>query len=499
MTVSTYDVLVVGAGNAAHCAALQAREAGASVHMLEAAPIGEHGGNSCFTEGAMKVAYNGIEDIDELVGGLNADERENTDFGRFNVDDFYNDLCTTTHYRTDPELAEILVNDSKSALMWLRTKGIRFLPMYGHTAYKVNGKFRFWGGLAVYVNGGGPQLVETLANTAKTAGISISYETRAVSLLVNKNGVCGVQVDDGGRLRDIHAKSVILACGGFEANPEWRAKYLGPGWDMAVIRGSRFNMGDGIRMAMDIGALPAGNWSGCHAVAQDIIAPVAGGDYVVKDGYQKHSYPLGIVVNAAGRRFLDEGANFFTHTYSKYGREILSQPGAIAWQVFDSKVHDRLRGEYRIKQTSRVTANSIEELAAKMSGVDTKQFVQTVQEFNAAVMSDVPFDPNRLDGRATQNIWPQKSNWANAIDTPPFEAFNVTCGITFTYGGLKITPTGEVLNFGQRPIKGLFACGELVGGLFVNNYPGGTGLTSGTVFGRRAGAAAAHHAASVLN
>ena len=290
-----------------------------------------------------------------------------------------------------------------------------------------------------------------------------------------------------GELHDVEASSVILACGGFESNAEWRTRYLGPGWELAKVRGTRFNTGDGIRMALDIGASPAGNWSGCHAVGWDNNAPEFG-DLSVGDAFQKHSYPFGVMVNATGKRFVDEGADFRNYTYAKYGRVILEQPDQFAWQVFDRKVLHLLRDEYRIKRVTKVSAATLEELAPKLEGVDPAAFLDEMRAYNAAVRADVPFNPNVKDGRGTIGLSVPKSNWANTLDEPPFEAYQVGCGITFTFGGLRIAPaTGEVLDSDLSPIPGLYAAGELVGGLFYFNYPGGTGLMSGSVFGRIAG------------
>ena len=273
---------------------------------------------------------------------------------------------------------------------------------------------------------------------------------------------------------------VVLASGGFESNPEWRTRYLGPGWDLAKVRGTRYNMGVGIKMALDIGAQPYGHWSGCHAVGWDMNAPPFG-DLEVGDNFQKHSYPLGIMVNANGVRFVDEGADFRNYTYAKYGAVILAQPQQFAWQIFDAKVLDKLRDEYRIKRMTKVSANTIEELAKKLEGVNEQQFLKTIKEWNAAVMTEVPFNPTIKDGRGVRGLAVPKSNWANPIDTPPFEAYAVTCGLTFTFGGLKTTTEGEVVSTDGHPIPGLYAAGELVGGLFYHNYPGGTGLVSGAV------------------
>ncbi len=487
------DVIVVGGGNAAFCAALAARERGASVVMLEAAPKEEAGGNSRFTAGSMRVVYNGVEDIRTLIPDLTAQEIATTDFGTYTAEQFFDDMARVTQYRANPDLVELLVTRSFEAVCWMRDKGVRFVPIYGRQAFKIDGKFKFWGGLTVESIGGGPGLVEMLTQSALRHGIEIRYETRAVDLLSDGSRVEGVRFRQGETLGEIRGKSVVLACGGFEANSEWRTRYLGPGWDLAKVRGSRFNNGDGIRMALAIGASPCGNWSGCHAVGWDMNAPEFG-DLAVGDQFQKHSYPFAIMVNATGRRFVDEGADFRNYTYAKYGRVILEQPGQFAWQIFDQKVKHLQRDEYHIRRVTKVTANTLEELAGKLEGVDAAQFLKTIAEYNAAVRKDIAFNPNVKDGRRTEGLAINKSNWANTVDQPPFEAYGVTCGVTFTFGGLRITTAGEVLDLDLRPIHGLYAAGELVGGLFYFNYPGGSGLTSGAVFGRIAGGSAAQYA-----
>ena len=353
---SDYDVIVIGGGNAAFCAALAAREHGASVLVLECAPIDERGGNSRFTAGAMRVAYNGVDDLARLMPDLTAEDKASTDFGAYSSDQFYDDLCRVTQYRTDPQLAETLVSRSFETMLWMHSKGIRFAPIYGRQAFKVDGKFKFWGGLTVEAWGGGPGLIDALYGAAEGNGIEVWYDSRAVGLLHDDSGVNGVSVRRHGTTVNLGARAVVLASGGFEANVEWRTRYLGPGWDLAKVRGTRFNTGDGIRMALEIGAMPYGNWSGCHAVGWDRNAPEFG-DLSVGDGFQKHSYPFGLIVNGRGRRFVDEGADFRNYTYAKYGRAVLEQPGQFAWQIFDRKVAHLLRDEYRIKRVTKVSAD----------------------------------------------------------------------------------------------------------------------------------------------
>jgi tricarballylate dehydrogenase len=485
------DVVVVGAGNAALCAALEARERGARVLVLERAPIQERGGNSTYTAGAFRTVFNGVDDLAKLID-LTDDEISTNDYGRYTIENYIDDIASVTQYRADPDLVEFLVKNSYETLRWMRTRGVGFLPMYGRQAFRTRGGgFRFWGGLVVEANGGGAGLIDTLTKTVTAAGAELWYEAAGDSLIYEPEvGLSGVNVLRNGQRVAVRAKAVILACGGFEANAEWRARYLGPGWDLAKVRGTRYNTGDGIRMALDIGAVPFGHWSGAHAVAWDMNAPHYG-NLAVGDGYQKHSYPFGIMVNGRGERFVDEGADFRNYTYAKYGWEILRQPGQFAWQVFDQKVAHLLRDEYRIHQSTRVKAATLEELAAQLDGVDPAGFLATVKQFNAAVRLDVPFDPTIKDGRGTSGLLLPKSNWANTLDAPPYEAYGVTCGITFTFGGLRVTTSAEVLNIADTPIPGLFAAGELVGGLFYFNYPGGSGLMAGSVFGRAAGRSAA--------
>jgi len=320
-----HDVIVVGKGNAALCAALSAQEQGARVVMLEAASVGESGGNSRFAGGVVRFAYDSVEDLKRLTD-LAVDEVKNADWGSNTREEFFDDLFRLTSYRTDPDLSETLVTGSLETLVWLRSKGVRFVPNYGRQSGVVGGKRKFFGRMPIEVSGGGPGLVQYLTQSAEKNGIEIAYETRAVSLLYDGEKVAGVKAKQRGKPVEFRAKSVVLACGGFEANPEWRTRYLGPGWELVKVRGTRFNTGEGLRMALDIGACPYGNWSGCHAVGWDRNAPEFG-DLDIGDQFEKHSYIFGILVNADGKRFVDEGLDFHSFTYARYGGEVLKQPG----------------------------------------------------------------------------------------------------------------------------------------------------------------------------
>ncbi len=488
------DVIVVGAGNAASCAALAARENGASVIMLEAAPLEDCGGNSRYTAGLMRFVFNGVDDLAQVIPDLTEDEKKTHDFGTYTSDQYYDDMGRITQYRTDPDLCELLISRSFETLVWLRKKGVKFQASFGRQSHRIGNKFKFWGGLAAETWGGGPGLVENEHRACEREGIRIFYETPAVALVTDEGGaVRGVRAKHQGKNVEIHSQAVVLACGGFESNAEMRARYLGPNWDLAKVRGTRYNTGLGIRMALEAGALPYGHWSGCHAVGWDLNAPPFG-DLAVGDGFQKHSYPWGIMVNARGERFVDEGADFRNYTYAKYGAVILAQPGMFAWQIFDAKIIPALRDEYRIKRVTRARADTLEELVTKLEGVDAEACLREIKAYNKAVRTDIPYNSAIKDGRRTEGLKINKTHWANTIDEPPFEAYAVTCGVTFSFGGVKITNHGEVEDTAGKPIPGLFAAGEMVGGLFYHNYPGGTGLTSGAVFGKIAGHGAAAYA-----
>jgi tricarballylate dehydrogenase len=483
------DVVVVGGGNAAMCAALAAREAGARVIVLEKAPETWRGGNGFFTAGGFRFGFKSFDEICEIVGDLSEEEKASMVIDPYTEDDFYGDLMRVTEDLADADLALLLVRESQPTVRWMRDRGIRWIPMFGRQAYKVDGKFKFWGGLVLEAVGGGPGLIDMEYQAAAKAGIDVRFETKATRLVTDDRGaVTAVVVRTPTGTDTIPASAVVLASGGFEANVEMRTRYLGPNWDMARVRGTPYNTGDGIRMALEIGAQPWGHWSGCHSVQWDYNAPWHG-DRKVGDNFQKHSYPVGIIVNVRGERFVDEGADFRNYTYVKYGREVIHQPRRAAFQIFDQKVLPLLREEYRIREVTKAEANTLEELARKLE-IDVDGFVRTVKAFNAAVQPG-PFNPAIKDGKGTRGITPPKSNWAQPLDTPPYVGYAVTTGITFTFGGLRITDAAQVVDAEQRPIPGLFAAGELVGGLFYNNYPGGSGLMAGAVFGRIAGRSAA--------
>jgi len=333
--------------------------------------------------------------------------------------------------------------------------------------------------------------MERLYAKAEQLQMDLRYGARATDLK-RECDAWTIESETNHAKTSIRAKSVILATGGYHANVLWRAKYLGPNWDLAKVRGSRYNTGDGISLALNAGAMPHGNWTGCHAVFYDLNAPPFGDINLLNQ--QKNYFTLGIVVNADGKRFVDEGLDFRNYTYSGMGARVLAQPGAIAWQIFDAKSVDLLPDEYRVKHATRITADTLEDLAARLDGINQRAFLQTVHEYNESIDTGVPFNPAVKDGKSTVGLSIPKSNWANPIDTGPFVAYAVTCGITCTYAGVKVNTQGQVLDDADRALPGLYAAGEMVGGLYYVKYAGGVGLTAGSVLGRISGKHAAARA-----
>ena len=489
MTSGQRHVIVAGAGNAALSAALSAHESGARVTVLEKAPLAERGGNTFFTGGGFRFPYEGIDDIRALIDDLSDEEVSGIDVGSYPAAHFRDDLARVTDGLTDDGLASALVREAAPTMHWLREHGVRWVLMYGRQANKVGDTLVFYGGMIVEAVGGGKGLSDQEFAAVERAGIEVRYETKLTGLLSEAGSVHGVVVRSPEGEETIAADAVVLAAGGFEANTEMRTRYLGPGWDLAKVRGSRFNSGEAIRAALDAGAQPFGHWSGAHAVAWDLNAPPFG-NRAITDLYQKHSYPYGLIVNVNAERFVDEGADVRNYTYAKYGRAILQQPLRAAFQLFDQKSVPLLRDEYRIRQVTKAESDTFEDLGEQL-GLDGDALARTVAQYNAACVAG-DYNPSILDGVHTEGIEPPKSNWALPLDSPPYVGFAVTCGITFTFGGLKINPrSGQVQDSEERPMPGLYAAGELVGGLFYNNYAGGSGLMAGAVFGRIAGRSAA--------
>lgn len=487
--MSDYEAVVVGAGNAALAAAVSAREQGAArVLVLEKAPEELRGGNTHYSGGLLRFAFERVADLLPLLPEATRGEPGIlAGAAPYPEARFLNDLMRVTENRSEPELAEILVRRSRATLYWMAEQGIELEPAVALSGVKMGGAVKWSPGAILRARGEGVGLSRMWFEIAERRSVEIRYQSQAVRLLQDRRGrVIGVTVKGPDGFEDITARAVVLGCGGFEANPEWRARYLGRPWDLVKVRGTRYNTGDGLRMAVEVGALPYGQWTGAHATPIDAGAP-SYGDRRLTDKTNRLSYPLGVMLNSHGRRFVDEGEDFQLYTYAKYGAAILSQSRGLAFQIFDAKVAPLLEGRYRT--ATPIVADSLDALVRQLP-VNQAAALETLEEYNAAVAPG-RFDPSELDGLATKGLVLPKSNWAQRLDTPPFRAYPVTCGITFTFGGVRVNDRAQVLSTAWQPIPGLYACGEMVGGLFYMNYPGGSGLTSGAVFGRLAGAHAA--------
>jgi tricarballylate dehydrogenase len=490
--MNTYDVIVVGAGNAALAAAVSAKENGAErVVVVEKAPREMRGGNTHWSGGVLRFAFDDPREIGELLPDVE-EQFENFYDGvsPYSQDDFHGDLMRVTSGRTDPVLSKILVSSSFDTVKWMKkVGGIKMEPAITLSAVK-KGNVMVWArGLVVRAEHEGVGLSRSWFSTAERLGIEIRYGAAATELLVGDDGrINGIKVRDDDGISVLKARSVVLGCGGFEANVQMRTQHIGPLVGAAKVRGTPHNQGDGLRMAMNIGAMPWGQWSGCHAT------PISAdwGEFAPReltDRSNRLSYVYGIMLNRKGRRFVDEGEDGALFTYAKFGRAILAEPGAKAWQIFDSRVIHLLEPRY---QTSKpITANTLEGLIEQLDFDDKAQALKTVDEFNACAREIDGFDPTKKDGLSSQGLALEKTNWALRIAKPPFYAYSATGGITFTFGGLKVNQSAQVIGTDWRPIKGLFCCGEMVGGLFYDNYPAGTGLVSGATFGRIAGRSAA--------
>jgi len=485
------QIIVVGSGNAAMCAGISALEGGAQVLMLEKADTALAGGNTKYTAGAMRFAYDGIDDLLPLLKDRDDPRLKITDFGGYTKAKFSDDLLAFNGGRPLSPEQERLISDSLSAMQWLGGHGVKFEPIYSRQSFEKDGRHVFWGGLTLAAENEGVGLFDMELATFERMGGEIRYNAAVNGLTQTDGTVTGVVLAGG---ETLPADAVILACGGFEASPELRKTLMKGHWDKAKVRGTPHNTGDGLLMAQEVGAQRYGLIDNCHATPMDLhMKDFANLDLPPgeRKNYRKICYFLGVMLNANGERFVDEGINFRNYTYAQFGKAVLDQPGHFAWQIFDAKVDDLLYAEYRFHDAHYVQADTLDELIDLLEGVDKEGARETISAYNAAVNESVDFDPTILDGKNTPALPLQKSNWAQKLDTGPFKAYPVTGGITFTYGGLKVSNTGAVLDEDERPIAGLYAAGELVGGVFFEGYPGGSGLTSGAVFGRLAGLGAA--------
>ena len=497
-SATCYDIIVVGSGAAGLTAALAAHVENPKLRILivEKAPREWRGGNGYFTAGAYRTVHDGLDSLLPLVSNVTPEQSDKIDLAPYKAEDFHNDLQRVTGGKSDTAFGSVLVEDSLDTVRWLKRHGhVDWWLSFRRQAYEVEGRWKFWGGLALTVKDGGKGLIENLSNAVTDKGIVTLFDTKVEQILLDAQGAIeGVKVTQsrtGGKSFPLKAHSVILCAGGFEANPELRKSLLGPGWEQAHVRGTPYNTGDMLLAASGVGAQRAGDFShtGCHSVCWDADSSPTGGDREKTNEYTKSGYPLGLMLNTRGQRFVDEGVDLRNYTYAKFGRAILEQPEGIAFQVWDADAIGWLRDEeYRDEIVRKTRASSLEELAEKLATTeglqDKKEFVRTIQEYNSAVHAhrkehpDAKLDPSIKDGLSTQSsrmsLELPKSNWALAVEREPFVAVRVTSGITFSFAGLKIDPaTANVLRDDGSRIEGLFAAGEVVGGLFYSNYPGG--------------------------
>jgi tricarballylate dehydrogenase len=481
----TCDIVVIGGGSAAFEAAVAARHAGAErVIMLEKAPAADYGGNARYSGTGFRFVHAGASEIRQFIPDVDETVFATMTIPPYTAEDFTDDLDRMTQGRMNRELAHTLVTESNAAVHWMREVGITWEPLKEHA--KVGGKRYFERGIAIHVAGGGIGQLTQWRRIAERLGIELRFESPVCAVHGDLRRVEGVGVSGPDGRYDLSAKAVIACAGGFQASPEMRARYLAGDTDLMKVRGSRHDTGEVLRFLLDLGARAAGHWQSGHMSPIDANAP----DFETpqhEDGrgntQSRYDYPYGISVNALGLRFFDEGEAQHSYTYAKTGRAVLAEPGARAFQIYDQKGIRCLR--YPHHAATYFEAGTIAELARK-AAIEPAVLVHTVEEFNRAVPDDPPFDPRRLDGKATRGLAIPKSNWAMRIDEPPFRAYPVTCGITFTFGGLDINARAQVMSTMDQPIKGLFASGDIVG-LFFHNYPSFTGQTRNAVFGRLAG------------
>ncbi|KGQ09755.1 Fumarate reductase flavoprotein subunit [Beauveria bassiana D1-5] len=507
------QVLVVGSGNAGFSAALSASQSGArNVILIDSCPEEWAGGNSFFTAGAYRVVHDGLKDVLPLVDNVSEEQAANIELAPYTRDEFLSDIRRVCEDKSDQDLAHALVSESNTAVKWLAANGIRFSLSFNRQAYEVDGKLKFWGGLCLKTLDGGKSLIDDHRAAARRHGIDVYFSTELVALqhaVEGRDVIACVRCD--GKEANIKAGAVILAAGGFEANAAMRRRFLGAGWDKAAVRGTPCNTGDCLQLAQDsLGAQPVGDWAGCHSVAWDAANTDPNqGDRLASNEHTKSGYPLGLMLNIHGKRFVDEGEDLRNYTYAKFGRAILQQPAHTAFQIWDAQTSGWLRAEeYRKERAERLEADTLEGLAdlcVTRGLTDKDAFLATIQAYNDAVHARpadaaAAWNPAIKDGLSTgTRLALPKSNWALAVVKPPFLAVKVTCGITFTFGGLRVDPaTAQLVGDDSKLIPGVYCVGEMLGGLFYGNYPGGSGLTSGTVFGKRAGKAAAEHVASRL-
>jgi tricarballylate dehydrogenase len=457
-----YDVLVLGGGNAALCAALSARHLGASVLVLESAPVHFRGGNSRHTRN-LRCMHDAPADV--LTGAYTEDE-------------YWQDLLKVTGGQTDERLARLTIRHTANCRGWMGAHGVRFQPSLGGTLHlsRTNAFFL----------GGGKALVNAYYAAAEALGVEVAYDTEVHDIDIRDGRFVSAAVVRQGRTLDVRAKVVVAAAGGFEANIAWLKQAWGPAADNFLIRGTPYNTGRVLRTLLDRGAKPVGDATQCHAVAIDARAPKFDGGIVTR----VDCVSLGIVVNRLGQRFYDEGEDFWPKRYAIWGRLVAAQPDQIAFSIIDAKA----MGKFIPPVFPPIRAGSIAELASALT-LDRSALEATVAAFNRAIRPG-NFDHTVLDDCATVGLTPAKTHWARALDTPPYFAYPLRPGITFTYLGVAVDEHARLIMQDDRPAENIYAAGEIMtGNVLGKGYIAGIGMSIGTAFGRIAGEGAARHAA----
>jgi tricarballylate dehydrogenase len=459
---STYDVAVIGGGNAALCAAIAARRAGARVVVLERAPRDFRGGNSRHTRNFRCVHA--------------APDQYLT--GTYTEDEFLSDLHSVNGGASDDMLARIVIRGSASCPEWMAREGVRFQAA-------LHGTLQL-GRTNLFFLGGGKALMNSYYASAERLGIDVRYDADVVDVSLVDGAFESVEVRDGAGTNRIRAAAVVVASGGFESNLEWLREIWGDAATNFIVRGTPHNTGVPLKRLLDAGAQPVGDPRECHAIAVDARAPRFDGGIVTR----LDCLPLGIVVNSSGERFYDEGEDVWPKRYAIWGKLVARQPGQIAFAIVDAKC----ARSFMPSVFPPIAADTIDQLAGLL-GVPAAALEATVDEFNRAVRPG-RLDLNALDDCRTEGLRPNKTHWAQRLDTPPYWAYPLRPGITFTYLGLKVNERGRVLMANGQPTLNVYAAGEVMAGnILLKGYLAGFGMTIGSVFGRIAGEEAARHAA----
>src|SRR3954470_2105209 len=456
-----YDVLVAGGGNAALCAAIAAAPAGASVLVVEMATKFYRGGNTRHTRN-IRCAH---------------DAATETLSGPYLEEEFFSDLLAVTQGNTDETLARHMIAESKTVLDWLPQQGVRYQPSLGGTLSL--------GRTNSFFLGGGRSMLNALYLTAESLGVEIEYEAEVIDLDIDNGMFLSATVAQGGARRVVRSATFVAACGGFESNIEWLKQYWGVAADNFLIRGTPNNRGTVLKMLIDRGVQEIGDPTQCHAVAIDARSPKYDGGIITRHD----SVIFGIVVNKNAQRFYDEGEDIWPKRYAIWGRLVAAQPDQIAYIIFDASS----RNSFMPTLFPPIEAGTIGELASRLD-LDAKVLEKTVSDFNAAVRPGT-FDHTILDDCRTEGLTPPKSHWARRIETPPYYAYPVRPGITFTYLGTRVNKQARMLMRDGSPAANMFAAGEIMAGnVLGRGYAAGIGMTIGSVFGRIAGREAAKNA-----